>query len=759
MDFETALAEPEVRPFLPLLYLAWADGELDDDERARIHARIVDQPWLKPRIRLALERWLDGAPPDAVTLAKVRSALVAMVGTLPDVRRRSVLAIARSLPAVDDASVTALRDLERILGVSAADLGAPADHAVTDAFASAPSFDPLRLRALLDGPFADAREDARAFLADPANRPLYGVGKEEHRTRVYALLADLAKRGFGALAFPGVTCDGTRGLGPFLATFETLAFGDLSLVVKFGVQFGLWGGSVFFLGTDAQKRTFLPDVASLRAPGCFAMSEVGHGSNVADLETVVRWNPETKGFVLHTPRESARKDWAGNAACHAKFATVFAQLEVGSESHGVHAFVVPIRDHAMRPLPGIRIGDAGHKAGLNGVDNGRLWFDHVAIPRDALLGRYAAVDENGTYSSPIASPGKRFFTMLGTLVGGRIAVAASGVSAAKVGLTVALRYATARRQFGVTNEPETLLLEYPSHQRRLLPRLAETYAYHFAVDAVRTAFLSRGPDDDTRELEGDVAGVKALATWHATDTLQACREACGGQGYLSVNRIADARADADIFTTFEGDNTVLLQLLAKGLLTGFRKRFAERGLVRFVAGHLKDTAALTNPFTSRDADEDALRDAATQLAIVDFREASLLRSAASRVRKRLAADVEPTRVFNDVQEHLLALARAHVEAFTLRAFVRAVDASTGGERAVLDRLRTLHGITLLERHTGWFLENGVFEAPRARAVRKLAPRLFAELLPDTVALTSAFGIPDACLAAPIAFSDPAHPRW
>ena len=761
MALESLLQEPELRPFLPLLYVAWADGDLGERERALIRDRIEQQPWLKPRLREALEQWLDPKrPPGAVTLAQLHSAVTEATRTLSARGLKSFTSVAESMAALSPQTRDAVRALEQELGIDPGELALQVGRAKDPEshFETQPRFDVRALQARLDGRFAEARNRVRDFLAEPKHRAMYGVDKDTHRQQVFLWLQALAKDGFGALAYPGVTVDAKDGLGPFLATFEMLGLGDLSLVVKYGVQFGLWGGSVFFLGSEAQKRALLPKVASLETPGCFAMSEVGHGSNVADLETVVRWQPEQKNFVLHTPGESARKDWAGNAALHARMATVFAQLEVGSERHGVHAFVVPIRDEKGDPLPGIRIGDCGHKLGLNGVDNGRLWFDHVELPRTALLGRYAEVTEDGEYRSPIESPNKRFFTMLGTLVGGRIAVASSGLSAAKLGLTVALRYATTRRQFGATSEPETLLLDYPSHQRRLLPHLATTYAFHFALDVIRERFLARTPDEDSRELEAEVAGLKAAATWHTTKTLQSCREACGGQGYLSVNRIADAKSDTDVFTTFEGDNTVLMQLLAKGLLTGFKKRFAEQGGLRVVASQLRDQLALANPFTSRGTDEATLRDGAHQLAILEYRESSLLQSAAARVRKRLSSD-DPRRAFDEVQEHLLALAQAHIDAFTLRAFIEAVEKSSGDEKAALDRLRQLHGLTLLEQNAAWFFENGVFEPARARAIRKLVPVVFAEVLPDVRALVDAFGIPDACLAAPIAFNDPAHPRW
>ena len=124
-------------------------------------------------------------------------------------------------------------------------------------------------------------------------------------------------------------------------------------------------------------------------------------------------------------------------------------------------------------------------------------------------------------------------------------------------------------------DEEELLLDYGQHQRRLFPLLARTYALHFAQEVVagqcHEVFSRRRCDDEQvrRELESRAAGTKALGTWHATRTIQECREACGGAGYLSVNRFAALKADTDVFTTFEGDNTVLLQLVAKGLLTDY----------------------------------------------------------------------------------------------------------------------------------------------------------------------------------------------
>lgn len=770
MDRTRTLDTPELQPFLPMLYVAWADEALSPDDVRTLRARLSAQPWLKPALRQVVEAWLDPSrPPSATELALLRSSLARSVGTLAPARRASLAALAGALAdgdaEVSEATRRGLAEIEAALGLDASaleDAVVPREQSAPQPF-SGPPPEVAPLRAVLDGKYAEVRDSIREFISDPARRAAYGLPPEAHRAMVLGWLRELADRGVGALAYPGVTRD-EPDLGAFLAAFETLAYGDLSLLVKCGVQWGLFGGSIFFLGDDTQRARLLPDVASLRMLGCFAMSEVGHGSNVADLETVARYEAESDEIVVHTPSESARKDWAGNAARDARMATVFAQLEVAGERHGVHAVLVPIRDANGAPLPGIRLGDCGHKMGLNGVDNGRVWFDQVRVPRENLLSRYARITELGTYESPIASPGRRFFTMLGTLVGGRVSIAAGAVSAAKVGLAIAIRYASERRQFGPTREPETLLLEYPTHQRRLLVPLATTYALSFAVDELRDAYLraQREGEEDTRELEAHAAGVKAIATWHATRTLQACREACGGQGYLSVNRLADLKSDTDVFTTFEGDNTVLLQLVARHLLASYAKRFSGGpvALMRALASQAVLTMREKAPFRARRADEASLRDPEMQRAAFAWREESLLRSAGARAKKRSDAGMDAQAVLMDLQEHLVALAEAHVERRVMDAMAGAVErAPDEGTRVWLARLRDLHALSRLEARAAWFVENGELDGAQTRAIRKLVPRIAGELRDGAVALVDAFGIPDACLAAPIAFHDPAHPRW
>ncbi|MGW9672366.1 acyl-CoA dehydrogenase family protein [Streptomyces koyangensis] len=646
------------------------------------------------------------------------------------------------------------------------------DEASTEASGyTQPEIDVPALAALLDGEYAEIRELVRgnlktyASILDEADE----LSLDAYRERVRELVVEMAATGQTGMGFPR-EYGGGGDVGASIAAFETLAFGDLSVLVKVGVQFGLFGGAILQLGTERHHDAYLPDLITGKLMGCFAMTETGHGSNVQALGTVARYDTQSQEFVLTTPGEQARKDYIGNAARHGEVAVVFAQLEVDGTSEGVHAFVVPIRAGG-EPAPGVRIEDDGRKMGLNGVDNGRLHFDGVRVPREALLNRFADVTPEGVYESPIDNPNRRFFTMLGTLVQGRVSVGGAAVNAAKVALTIATRYATRRRQFEpAPGEQEQLLLDYGLHQRRLLPLIARTYALHFAQDVVRTrlhqVFSGIETDDQARrELEARAAGTKALTTWHATRTIQECREACGGAGYLSLNRFAALKSDSDIFTTFEGDNHVLLQLVAKGLLTDYASEFEDLdqlGTVRYVAGLavetlLEKTSAHKLLERVRDLlpggdewDQEAgLLDSEYQLAMVRYREEHMLAGVARRLKRGVDQKRDPGAVFSQVQDHVIALAQAHVERLVLEAFVAKVrELPEGGEKFALGLLCDLFALSTIEADRAWFMEHGRLTVQRSKAITREVNDLCRKIRPLALDLVDAWGVPPELLRAP-----------
>lgn len=748
----------ELLPLLPMILTIWSDGVLSDDELNAVSEGLGDDGVLSDDARELLLRWLDpDDPPPPEELATLRRWLIASApegtdatSSLTDLGLTLWRGEGAEGPWDREEAVAWLRDVEASLGV----IGSEAVRRqlgrrppATPAESERETGSAAELHAFLDRDHTELRQEVLGLLPSPELTMNPGLPHDVYRERVLDAVRFLADRGLGRRGYPeeyGGDDDPTGAV----AIFETLAYGDLSVLVKYGVQFGLFGGSIHQLGTERHHDAYLERVGSLELPGCYAMTETGHGSNVRDLETTATYDHDTRQLVVHTPSERAGKDWIGNAALHGQMATVFARLVLDDVDHGVHAVLVPVRDDGGRILPGVRIEDRGLKIGLNGVDNGRIWFDEVRVPVENLLDRFAHIDGEGRYRSPISSPGRRFFTMLRTLVAGRVSIAAASVSASKVALAIAVRYASGRRQFGPAGGEEQPILDYTAMQRVLAPRLAATLGLHFAVRDLQRRFGGSDQEEDP-ELEGRAAALKALASDHCVDVVRACREACGGQGYLAENRFGALKNDTDVFTTFEGANLVLYQLVAKGLLSRYKEEMGDLSFwtAMKVLGERAETSLTElNPLTTRRTDAAHLRDRAFHLSALEYRESRLLRSAATRLRARLRDGMDSFQAVNEVQDHLVTLARAHAERLVLEAFQEAcVQAPSPGMSELLGDAAALFALSRIEADRGWFLESGYLEAQKSKAIREQVDALCREISECAEHLVDAFGIPEPLL--------------
>jgi acyl-CoA oxidase len=441
-------------------------------------------------------------------------------------------------------------------------------------------------------------------------------------------------------------------------------------------------------------------------------------------------------------------------------------------NHGVHAFFVPIRDASGAFLPGIGGEDDGLKGGLNGIDNGRLHFSGVRVPRVNLLNRYGNVSGDGGYSSSIDSPGRRFFTMIGTLVQGRVSLDGAAVVASKLALTIAITYGSERRQFtGSSTVEEEVIIDYQRHQRRLLPRLATTYAMSFAHEKLLAKFDGvfsglHDSDADRQDLETLAAALKPLSTWNALDILQESREACGGAGFLAENRLTSLRADLDVYVTFEGDNNVLLQLVAKRLLTDYSRKFAGANagaLAQYVADQVGEAAINRSglrrlgqavaDFGSTARSVGYVRDSDAQRQLLTDRVQTMVAEVAGRLKGASKLGTrEAAELFNRNQNELIEAARAHAELLQWEAFTEALESvQDAGTRKVLTWLRDLFGLGLIEKKAAWYLIHGRLSSQRALAITSyIDERLLPRLRANALDLVAAFEFTPEHLLAPIA---------
>ncbi len=622
------------------------------------------------------------------------------------------------------------------------------------------------LRNTLDGRWHDMKDRIRQTLTGEVFRPHYTPNTAIARAKVAEQLKIMAAAGAAADGFRKEH-GGTGDVGAAISMIEMLAMSDLSLMVKAGVQWGLFGGAIENLGTERHHRIYVEPTINLDLLGCFAMTETGHGSDEQSLETTATYDAGTQEFVIDSATPSARKDYIGGAAETATVAAVFAQLvttvDGGPGSHGVHCFLVPIRDGDGNDLPGVTTSDNHYKGGLPGVDNGRLVFDHVRVPRENLLNKYGDVEPDGSYHSPIESDGRRFFTMIGTLIRGRVTVGGSAAAAARVALDIATRYALQRRQFSAPGDDgggEVLIMDYLAHQRRLFPLIARSYALQFAQNELVAKLHDLETADtrdaeEQRELEARAAGLKATNTWHASRAIQEAREACGGAGYMAENRLIALRADTDVFTTFEGDNHVLTQLVAKQLLTDYADDIHSMSpveWVRFAANAvgervMKRTAAEPIMQTILDARQDSeeegsLFNRGTQMKMFEDREEYLLSSVARRLQAK-SKEMSEFDAFNAVQDHVLHAAAAHLDRVVLEAFIAGIDSCADEQaRELLELVCDLYALSVIEDDKAWYIEHRHLSTDRAKAVTRGINDRCRNLRPHAQTLVDGFGIPE-----------------
>lgn len=133
---------------------------------------------------------------------------------------------------------------------------------------------------------------------------------------------------------------------------------------------------------------------------------------------------------------------------------------MNGKHEGIHVFLVRIRKEDKSVSDGVFIEDMGHKLGLNGVDNARIGFNNVRIPRTNILNKYSDVDEKGNFHSSITKKRERFLNVADRLLSGRLCIASMIDSCSRITLNTAFRFGSKRLAVGADGKSNAPISEF-----------------------------------------------------------------------------------------------------------------------------------------------------------------------------------------------------------------------------------------------------------------------------------------------------------
>uniref|UniRef100_A0AAQ6AC92 Acyl-coenzyme A oxidase n=1 Tax=Amphiprion ocellaris TaxID=80972 RepID=A0AAQ6AC92_AMPOC len=514
-----------------------------------------------------------------------------------------------------------------------------------------------------------------------------------------------------------------------------------------GLHFAMFLPTLYNMCDPEQSRKWLPLAESCQIVGTYAQTEMGHGTHLRGLETTATYDPATQEFVLNSPTVSSIKWWPGGLGKTSNYAIVLAQLYSLGNCHGLHAFIVQIRDISThKPLPGIVVGDIGPKFGFHEVDNGFLKLENVRIPRENMLMKYSKVEPDGSYVKPPSAK-----LTYGTMVFIRsMIVGASAVALAKAS-TIAIRYSAVRHQSEIrAGSPEPQILDYQTQQYKLFPLLAMAYAFKFVGQYMKQTYhrisedINHGNFSELPELHALSAGLKAFTTWETNSAIEVCRMSCGGHGYSQSSALPDIYVDFTPTCTYEGENSVMMLQTARYLVKSYRQAKAGQRLSGIVSylNEAQNRGVQPQPVAARPTVVD-VNDLSSLVEVYKLRAAILVDLAAKSIQQELQRRKSQEDAWNNSAIDLVRASDAHCHYVVVKLFADKLgevgDTAIHSVLSTLALLYALHGIT---KNSGDFLQAGLLSVPQVMQISLRIKELLSQLRRNAVALVDAFDIHD-----------------
>nr|CAH7752266.1 unnamed protein product [Callosobruchus chinensis] len=532
-----------------------------------------------------------------------------------------------------------------------------------------------------------------------------------------------------------------------------------SSTIKYIVGDRLFISAIMNMGTKRHMK-FINDMEEGKIFGCYALTEIAHGSNVRSMRCTATYDKQKKVFVLNTPDFEAAKCWAGGLGQLATHAVIYAMLVIDGHNYGLHSFVVPVRNpKTLLPYPGVIVGDMGEKIGLNGIDNGFVQFENYEIPKDNLLNKLGDVTDDGQYTTPFKDPNKRHGAALGSLSAGRVVIAIICETLGVKALTIAIRYGGVRRQFGPDEKTE---------QHRLIPFLAAVYVirnfntylsevfYQFSIDRMMGVESEDSPEKGM-EIHALSSASKPVVGWTMRDAIQECRETCGGHGYLKAAGIGEIRNDHDANLTYEGENHVLIQQCSNYLLKLWPQVLKRQA----IASPLHSIDFLTHglDILSKKLNVTTIEEMCCPNRIIEMYQwliTYLLKISYEKLDGQQKSGKPAFWAKNDSQVYYAkSLAIAYIQHFYLQRMLVLISESTDEPiRNVLTRMFSLYALWSLEKHIPALYRGQYAMGPELpELLHEAILKMCADIKDDAVSLIDAIAPPDFVLNSVLGASD------